>query len=473
MSQAPEHPAPDSRLRWLVVALGVAAWAVVAWVAITATQLRPAADDYCHAAAGVTGYFESIGMWYLTWIGDVTQVSVTALLVGQSLANLPLEASSLLPFFLTALTVSILTVVILYRAASAKRSAKVIGAFAIVPAVLVTWWAYWWMPVALDPDRSGHPWLLATAITDWQVVNVQYVLVPAALVLAWILVSTRDRWPHWAHFTVIALLGVACGTGGLVFGLSAFVFSLIFVGVRAWLKKAFNRRESLQAAVFALATLVGLIAAYLAPGAQLRSELLQPDRPLQSTSIASLYAWVFPQGVFDWFAVIVSINTLLVVGVAISFAFALYWAGVTVRTTTLMQHAGWLIAFTLVLALVSRAGDGFSYPAFWHEVMPRTFVFVAFALVGVAAGTWVLTRSNATLSVVTLVAAGLAVAVSIGSLPVMGGHISQRLDAWEVGAAPAGGAADLEYAWIEECWDRWSDQRQLPDRGTVSEDSNR
>lgn len=465
MSPLEPSSAPSSKLQWLAIVLGAGAWAVVAWVIATATQLRPAADDYCQAAAGVSGYLESIGMWYLTWIGDVFQVSVTALLVGQSLANLPLEVSSLIPLLLSALTVALLIVFLLNRASSASRNAKLIGAFITIPALLVLWWAFWWMPVMIDPGHESASWLRATAITDWQVVNVQYVLVPAMLVLAWAFVSTRHRWPQWAALVGIALVGAACGTGGLVFGMSALVFSILFFGVRSWWERKFDLRAVTGTVVFAIASLVGLGFAYFAPGAQLRSELLQPDRPLQSASIPSLIAWVFPRGIYEWLIEIFNVGNLLVVGVTIGMTIALSWVGVMMRSRALLQVSGALVAFSFIIALVSRAGDGFSYPAFWHEVMPRTFIFTAFALIGTAIGTWVLVRAKAALSLGALVTASIAAAISIGVLPVMSGHIEDRLATWQVGAAPAGGAADIEIGWIEECWNRWSDDRPLPSRG--------
>lgn len=144
---------------------------------------------------------------------------------------------------------------------------------------------------------------------------------------------------------------------------------------------------------------------------------------------------------------------------------ALAWAGVKMESRVLLKVAGALVAFSFVIALVSRAGDGFSYPAFWHEVMPRTFIFAAFSLIGMAIGTWVLVRASAALSLGAFVTAGIAAAISIGVLPVMSGHIEDRLATWQVGAAPAGGAADIEIGWVEECWNRWGDDRPLPSRG--------
>jgi hypothetical protein len=462
---AQESVRASRRLRLLALILGAGLWMTVLGVVAMATRLRPIADDYCHAAVGVIGYLPSLGVWYATWIGDLFQVSVTALLVGQPLIHLPFSVASMIPFLFTALGVLALSLIVVMRSARASRRDATVAVFVVSPLILVLWWASWWVPVTLSPDQGGVPFFLATAVTDWQVVNVQYVLVPAILIGAWLLIADRTIRPEWARIAVVAILGLCSGTGGLVFGVAALGFVVALWVWRYLERRAWDRAATLSTIVFGAACLAGLVIAYLSPGAQGRADLLAVTRPVESISPLTLLGWMFPQAIYNWLGIVVHISALLVVVVGIGIAFLLRAVGVVPARRTLLRTSAGFLTFSLVLTLAVRAGDAFSYTAFWHDVMPRLVVLVALTAAGVALGDWLAGILNRTATYAVSLVVVLAVVVALGSLFAMYWHVVERTGQWDAGPAPAGGAVDLSADWVDSCWKQLGETRELPDRG--------
>lgn len=453
------------RLHLTAAIVGLLGWAVVLLVALAASKLRPAADDYCHASQGLGGYFESLGLWYLTWIGDLFQMSMMALLVGQTLDHLPLSLASAVPFLLTALAVLGVVSILVFRAITASRRTKLLALFASAPVVLVAWWAFWWVPAIADNDPYGPLQLAASATTHWQTVNIAYVFVPMVLIGGWVLLSLRRARRVWAKAAGLIVIGFLAGTGGLVFGLAAVSFVILYWAGSSWWEKRIDRPRTLETAGFVAAALIGLLVAYLAPGAQSRSAGLAAVRPLQSVSPRSIFAWIFPQGVFDWIAEVWQAGSVVVVMGSMAVALLLAILGIAVKPSRLLVAAGLLLGFSFLIAVVSRAGDGFAYPAFWHSVMPRAVIFVALVLVGIAAGTWLLTRPSRWVGLVVVLAVAIAAAVAVGSIFAMTLEIQARFETWQGGPASLIGIGDIEIEWVATCWDKWAAARDLPYRG--------
>lgn len=449
---------------FLAVIIAVLGWFVVVAVAASSSRLRPVSDDYCHATNGLGGYFDAIGIWYLQWIGDLFQLSVTGLLMGQPLVHFPLAVSSAIPFLFTAFSVTAITSFLLVRSLRGPKRSIALAIFAGAPLMLVVWWGHWWAPSLLEKDASGTASLLATATTNWQTVNLQYTAVPMILIGVWTMIHTRDGWPRWARTIGLLVVGLLAGTGGLVFGVAAIAFVALRWLASSWLDRRVDRNRLPETAAFVFAALVGLAVAYLSPGAQSRGELLAAGRPLQSVSPWSIFSWVFPESVFEWISGLFQAGTPLVLISSIGISLVLAMLRVDVVPLKLMSAGGCLIAFSFLIAIAARAGAGFSYSAFWHQVMPRSVSFVALILVGTAAGAWLLARSNRVIKLIIVVSVLVAGAVSIGSLLAMNSQIQTRHTAWQSGPAPLVGVADIETDWVENCWTRWSNVVELPAR---------
>lgn len=464
MSNQTDMPSPKS-LRTLIVAIvGTIGWVIVSAVAVSATSLRPALDDYCRASRGLGGYPNAVELGYATWSGDLFQMGLVELLVGQPLVHLPLQVASAIPFLLTAVSVASLTSFLILRAVRASKRRIVLVIFAGFSLILVLWWAYWWVPTIAEQDPYSTTAHLASATTHWQNVNIAYVLVPMVLISAWAVVRTRERWPRWARMSGMLLVGFLSGVGGLVFAVAAIAFVILLWLASSWLAKRLIRTRILETSVFVIAALMGIVVASLSLGAQSRGDMLAETRPLQYVSPQSVFAWVFPEGVFDWFSAIFHPGALLVLLASTGFAVLLVLLRVDISPSKLLSAASGLLAFSFILSVAARAGAAFAYVAYWHQVMPRSIVFVALVLAGTAAGAWLLARSSRLINLLLVAAVLVAGAVSVGSIFEMRSAIESRSIAWQSGPAPLPGLPDIEVDWVGACWNDWSAVVELPSR---------
>lgn len=453
--------------RIAALSAAVVAWVVVIGIAIVSTDLRPLADDYCHGARATLGYVGSVAVWFQTWIGDLFQLAITALLVGQPLAHLPFALASAVPFLATLGVVALAAFVAIAGAPVGARGDRILFATLAVPTLIITWLGYWWIPAAIEPSESDRPWLLAAGITDWQTVAVQYALVPALLIGAGLIIEFRRPRRRWITAVLFGLLGLASGLGGLVFGVASLVFvPALFLG-RVIHARAVSTARLIETAAFAVFCVVGITIAYFAPGSLVRNANLLPIRPFGvDVTPGELLRWVFPQGVLDWVGMLFGAGTVVAVLVGLSLALA----GTRLRTVGSASSTASvglsLVAFSLIIAVASRAADGFSYEGFWHEVVPRSVMFLGMLALGAAAGVRLGRHPDGAgrLAQIAVLAAGAVVAVTVlGSLLVMQSHIEQRLAQWSVGAAPSS-ALDLETEWVQDCWATIGDFRPVPDR---------
>lgn len=444
------------------VALGL--WAVVGVIAAYSTRLRPLADDYCFAAAGTDGFLAAFGHWFTSWVGDVFQLGFTVALVGQPLADLPANAASAIPFLATAISVVILLVVLLGSIATSVRRSLVLLWVTLIPLILILWWSFWWVPMTIENLHGGPSWLLATSVLHWQVVNVQYSLVPAIVMIAYVILSERRFRRPWVRLVLFALTGLVCGTSGLVFAMGSLVFIVTLHAYIAIRERRFELRQHLSALVFLVAGALGFLIAYLAPGARVRADTLQDIRPLQSVSPWSLTDWVLPDAVYTWVKGVVHPGTLVSVLVAVLAGLVLHRLGFRLDVFRLFRLGAGILVLSVFVSLAARAGEAFSYIAFWHEVTTRTLIFVASILIGIGLGQLASERAPHWATLVVVSTAALALAAGLGSLLTMQQEMVARLETWSVGAAPSSGN-DIESGWVRECWDRWGDVRDLPDRG--------
>lgn len=449
----------------MIGATGVLGWTLVVTTIGFGTLLRPIADDYCHGRRAGLHPWDAVAVWYQTWIGDVFQVSVTSALVGQPLARLPFWLASLIPFVATVMVIVGLAIVLAILASRAPRRNGWFALVAVSPLVVIAWWGSWWAAVAvLGAAEGSGPWLVATAVTNWQTVAVQYALVPALLLAGWFWWdATAHRRGAGVRITGFVVLGLVVGTGGLVFGLSAIVAVPLLWAVRSVIARRWRPREALDAAAFTVAGILGFLVAYFAPGAQLRSAVLLPGRPLPEPDLRSLVAWLFPEAIVDWVEVVATFGTLVTLFLALGIGAMLRALSVQLD---LRRAVGWGIALVVlsgIVTAISRVGDAFSYVAYWHDVLPRTVVFFAVLTLGVAAG-WRLSSLGVRSSgPIVALAAAAAIAATLGVV-AMNTQIVHRSALWDVGAAPAG-AQDIETDWVRGCWEDLGEVRDVPDRG--------
>jgi hypothetical protein len=439
-------------------------WGVVALIAFYSTRLRPVADDYCHGAAATAGYFPSIVNWYLTWVGDIFQVAMTSLFVGQPLAHLPFAIASAIPFIATALTVVLLMVLAVGRIQSPSRKTAILVGAVLIPLALVVWWGYWWVTASLTDDRASISWMLATATLHWQVVNVQYTLVPAILIAAYLALTRRPISRTWLKVVLFALLGLCAGLGGLAFGAAAFAFVILVAAATAIRARTFAWRAQLANIVLAAFCFAGLLISYFAPGTAVRSIALAPDLPLDSITPWRLFAWMFPQSVFTWLSEIAHGGTVAAALVAVGAGACLRAVGARIDRGHLIRIGAGLLGMSLLVTLAFRGAEAFSYATYWHEVTPRTLILVSVVLLGLGGGDALAARLPAWGRPALAIVSVLALLVVLGSLFTLQYEIIDRYAEWIAGPAPSG-IADINSEWVRNCWDQLADYRDVPARG--------
>ncbi len=455
-------------LRVVALAIALAAWTIVLLVAVLATRLRPLADDYCHGAYASLGYVESIAHWYTTWIGDLFQLAVTSLLVGQPLAHLPFGLASALPFLATAGVVTLSAVACVMITSVGARGDRLLVVALITPVLALAWWGFWWIPASLDMSETGSPWLNAAATSDWQTVNVQYSLVPALLVALVVLVQLRGPRSLGLSIAAFGGIGLASGLGGLVFGFAALAFVPVLLLARLVHRRSLSKRSVIESAAFAILCIVGLAVAFLAPGARLRSGYLEGTRPLGAdVTFIELFGWTLPTAIRDWIELLFGAGTVVAFVVGVAIALASTRLGVPAKSGMLAAVGSAMLAFSLVVTVVSRAADGLTYEGFWHEILPRSIIFLAAVVLGSAGGallgSWPAVGRARVAQMAVLTISALAGVAVLGSLLSLQDHVESRATQWAVGAAPSS-SLDLETDWVQKCWDKIAEFRTVPIR---------
>ena len=112
------------------------------FVAYSARQLRPAADDYCFAVDSHAGVVGGALYWLENLSGFFTSIFLGMPFVGWPLLNLPCGIGSMVPFLLVAVLIGVLVAGLMRL--SSKRWSWVL--ILTVPGVAVAWWTYLWLP---------------------------------------------------------------------------------------------------------------------------------------------------------------------------------------------------------------------------------------------------------------------------------------------------------------------------------------
>lgn len=463
----PNAPKPPARAAQLIAPRIIVVLLVVATAGVLAisTLLRPIADDYCQGSTAAQGFIPSIGIWLSTWSGDAFQVAVTAALVGQPLAGFPLSLASAIPFAATAAAVVACLVLSLRSAhvpTSTRRTERWTYRIGVAAMIALLWWGFWWVGGAANGDGSAS-WLLATAVLHWQVVNVQYVLVPVTVVAAFLVIADRTSWPRPVQWLAFLLLGIVGGLSGIVLAGAIVVFVPLLIAWRLTASGAPRRRLLEQGILLEVGAVAGLTVAYFAPGARARSAVLAATG--EQVSIPQMVGMVLPDSLVRWWGAIIEPGTIVVFVAVVLVGYVSARAGLArAEPGRLVTIALAFIAFSMVIQMAAAAGDAFSYPAYWHDVMPRTFVFLGVVLAGLAAGAR-LSALRQRVAVLVAVLAGLtSAAILAGALYGMAANTYVRYLTWNEGAAPMG-AADIEVEWVQDCWDELLLHREAPVRG--------
>ena len=449
----------------LVATLAVLGLLLV-WVLIKSTLLRPGGDDYCIGVASQFGILGGPIYWWNNFSGYLTPSFGANTLVGLPLLHLPLAVASAIPFITAAALVTLATVVNLrgaYADLSRWMKALLVGA---VPTVMVSWWAYWWLPMTLG--QQGNSRFLAQGLTHNQILNgghvFQTALVVVLLSLAWrsIIAGGRSWW------ALIPAAGVSAAFSGPAMALGLLLMALAIV-VASWISGS-TRVKVVMAAVglLTVCTVIASVVAQAAPGTQARSQQLGLHVSLGFTQLGEMVNAVLPSSVFAWAEAFLSPGTVVVVLLTTFVSWLFVRSGFKVDVPWVAGAALALTCFSLTLSIASRFTEIFAYDAFWHFTDTRVAAFIAIVLAGVALGQVIARFAGVAWDSTVLLAGSVGLMLAVGSILSMTISIADRAAVWERGPAPIEGVVteilDDERGF---CWGFLAAIRELPDRGVA------
>jgi hypothetical protein len=433
---------------------------VVAYTFWTSRLLRPVADDYVYGVVASEGLVQSVTYFWYNWSGAVVDSFVGTLLVGLPLAFLPWPLTSSVSFLSTAVVMAFLGI----RLQSSWRGAASSGAsrrslLIRFTTLLATWWGYWWLPIPSVPVAS-ESYAIALAATHWQTVVSKYSMTFALLFLMWITIQSSNRMRH-RYFTLKSIIfGLVIGFNHSVLAVSSVVFVFLYSICLLLHARRLSNRKLLSSLLIGFWGTAGTILSHLSPGSQYRTTLLA-NPALDGALVRQLMFDVVPASAREWSLAIISWNSL-VVFMVIGGVTCLFAPRVDTREIKHLALMGCsVLGFALTYCFVSRAGQLFAYEAFWHEVGPRSAVWLGLVTLATASGLLAAHHSE-TLTTKFLVPLALVIGLYflIGSLDLMNRQIIDRFEPWQLGPAAVYDISDIEN---EDWWGWWLKLRSLRD----------
>ena len=425
-------------------------------VILTATKLRPIADDYCAAASGVDDVFTALKKFYFTGTGDLASAIVNFYLTGKSLLHFPFSFASLLPYFLSLISITIFIYVLINLSNS---GIKIKYFFILFVFVLPAWISYWWATLTFNDIENIPALRLANTVTFWQSVNIGYVFMPFA-VSSIILIALGNQMKHDRIFKIFSwnsllflLVGFIAGTIGPVNALTVFILLISF----AFSLK--NYIKILPIISLILGLLAGVLFSITSPGSQERQKYLSEVYTWTDGTLISLIDWIFPSSVFKVIENIYSWGALTTLIIGIIFAFIIQVNRFGIELRTLLFLIIILFSSSLIVSVLMRLGESRSYPAFWHEITFHTITFIALFLTGILISDLYLKRFSLLIPIfpkLIFVISSIVIILFILSPTLYYRDIvySRYLD-WEKGGGFIEGPEDrTPGGWTEDCWIR-------------------
>ena len=457
---------------WIYAVASVSLVILGTFVILKSLQLRPGGDDYCLAVAGQFGLVGGVTFWWETFSGFLTPTILANTLVGVPVLKLPFGVSSALTFITAAVAVG-LTAFLLLRAVGLRivgsRVLRWLVGTAFVSVLLVAWWSYWWLPPALG--QTGDNVFLAQSITHNQNPTAGHVLQTVIVVAAAVLTVQffRSR-RHVFGWVAAAFAGFAAGFAGPAMA-GAFILTMLVVAVVFWNQPwtvGLHRRVPVMMAGIAL---ISALIALMAPGSRIRAEELETGLSLSPTTVGEILNATFPKSIEAWASGFFTPGAIPVVLLGAGLGSGMWLLGVSINRTGAALAALVLATFSLLLAVVSTAGQVFSYDAFWHYLDNRVAAFFGLVVAGVVVGQWLAQRMGIVSEFSQFLVVVVGLGISLGAILTMTISIAERQVAWDQGPAPIEGVVTelLDDPRGPTCWGALTHLREVPARGVTRE----
>ena len=419
-----------------------------------ARNLRPIADDYCHAYYAGLGFWGSFQAWFMTWTSDIFVIIINYFLLGFPLVALPYTFASMITLVFA---ITMTSVLIAYLTV---RTLKVSSFLILMSVVTVSFISFWSAgdSLALTSEFSK----LKNMILHWQIINSQYIFLSSLMALILILVIRRSI-NNKVYWVLVLPLGFLVGTFGVVTVLTSLSFLFIYL-IFAIFRK--DKNKIYRISVFMSGEIAGFIFAYFSPGTQARSKLLGNEDLTSSLDILYLFNWTFPAALTEWAGGFLQIGALVVLAFGIILGIFSQNLNSKVSNNDLRENMFIFFSLSLIAAILSQLSEAFAYEAFWHLAVPYLFIYIFLILGGYYLGNKA--KNIKWLDNGLVLAVGLGLTLGISSLNVYKAseEISERKDRWQVGPAPVLGISDIENKedWIFSCWMGMKEYKGYPDR---------
>ena len=457
---------PLSGLFGLLIGILVLRWLVL--LSLHLIRLRPLADDYCQgaeiAANGLFAYVE--GTWR-RWSGDLAVVFLVGALVGLPIAHLPFAVVSLIPLLFVVSSFGALV----WRQARryVSRGESTLAAF-VVSGLLFGAWPLNEVgnlggigigaPIRINPTP-------ALSLFSWGTTLIVY-LFPYICMLALfcrLAISVSSDCGYLRHILVNMLLAGIVGFSGLVVAATSVGGMLLIALIN--LRSVTLVRKSSSIASPILTTLSCVFVAFQSPGLTARREAVGLVAADSFSTWGDWIPWVgnslveLVQGaILNFAGLVIALSSWLLFR---NFKFVARRSETSFKRD--VRRSFLVLSFLLPgHVLVVAVSEAFSYRAWWHYIPMEFLTSIWFGLLGgVLASLQEPARMHS-----NLYFGRIGLVVTFGflffSAGAMSADVEKRFSEWNVGPAPSVGASDIDEEWVEACWVRLGERRELPGR---------
>ncbi len=411
-------------------------------------SLRPSSDDYCLGSfVGKVGFIQRMIDLYNGFSGFVFVNFIEHAFIGLPLVYLDWSFASSFSYVLT-FALSSLPIIFLLNIKKMPVT-FLIGIFLMIP---FAWWVFLWSPefFAMPIDDKI---LMAHGLTHWQNINVGYILPIEILFAAVFFLHVKNKI-NIGMISAAIITGMMIGTSGTTLSLS-----FTMVAVMAFIYFRYLQPQSTRSTLWfflLISSIAGLIISHgISPGHWQRQLMISPRLNNSIHNIRDLirFSFITPRDL--WINCYISKGSLLVFSLLMPTAFLLYK-----DTFNYIRAAftGFLILaiYSLMLLLLNRLAETFSYVGYWHNANVLFCIFLSVALCALGVGAWLASLSINHARIRFL----LCVILFFGFIPATfinlyaADNIKERKIRWDKGPAPLTGIVDieLENGWAKSCW---------------------
>jgi hypothetical protein len=423
-----------------------------------ATNLRPAADDYCLAGIAGLNPIEYFSYWYTSFIADISTLLGNYFLIALPAVFLPYGIGTSVTFF--ACLVSLAAVFVMFmRFKTANRLNRLLSITIVFIFTYLSWVTYW---IVLGRGNSGNEISRGTvgdlvffgSIMNWQAANINYVILPCITLLIYSKMFTKD-FSSWNPI-VVAAFGIIIGGSFYVLS-SVFIFLILSQLVFNYFKHEESTIRGFKNEVLVLFfSLVSLAASYLSPGAQTRRLNYTQDVPILSIPKTAV------EGIFDWFPTLYLPALLVTFLLGATLIRIFEFLKINEFNLDVYKFVVTPFILSLLTFVVTKVSEMFAYKAWWHELSSRTYLFIAVFTFGMFCMQILVKRIRLEFTLLELAVFSTVMFIAIYSVKQSSDVIIERKIRWEQGPAqvtPNMDPFDRETPWVNECWIQLEEKR--------------